>query len=358
MTKKVFLNSLLVFIYTVVIFLSCNTDIYAEPTVVSTVPANGATDVSPDLEMVTIHFSVSMDPSSRSITSNFPYSSWTWTENDTVLNLIKNTQIPLSKGETYMIMLNPQGIAGFRDAQFNPLPETTLYFTVPRNENAPPPEVVSTTPANGETNISKDLQTVSIRFSNPMNPSYSNIVSNFPAYTRSWSENNTVLNLTRNDLSTSLQSAFTYNFSLNSTGSIFFRDNEGNPLANTTFSFTTEATDVTPPYVISTTPANGAKNVSRDLQSISIRFSEPMNPGFGGVANSNFPEASGSWSENYTVLTRTKKDSTARLYCGGLYSFELNPSLVTDPFLFRDTQGNLLPYTTFSFITAEEYDEN
>lgn len=91
MTKKVFLNSLLVFIYTVVIFLSCNTDIYAEPTVVSTVPANGATDVSPDLEMVTIHFSVSMDPSSRSITSNFPYSSWTWTENDTVLNLIKNT---------------------------------------------------------------------------------------------------------------------------------------------------------------------------------------------------------------------------------------------------------------------------
>ncbi|MBN1903529.1 MAG: Ig-like domain-containing protein [Deltaproteobacteria bacterium] len=360
MTKKVFLNSLLVFIYTVVIFLSFHTDIYAQPTVVSTVPANGATDVSPDLEMVSIHFSVSMDPSSRSITSNFPYSSWTWTENNTVLNLIKNTQTPLSKGVTYMIMLNPQGSAGYRDAQLNPLPETTIFFTVPRSENTPPPEVASTTPANGAINISKDLQTVSIRFSNPMNATSGIFSTNFPSYTKSWSENNTVLSITRNDLSTSLQGGFTYVFGLNPSGyeEYHFIDNEGNFLAYTTFSFTTEATDVTPPYVISTTPANGAINVSRDLQSISIRFSEPMNPGFGGMANSNFPEASGAWSENYTVLTRTKEDSTARLYSGGLYSFELNPSWATDPFLFRDTQGNLLPYTTFSFITPEEYDEN
>ena len=242
MVKKICRNLSLIIFYTTINFFALHTDIYAQPTVISTTPENGATDVSPELEMVSIRFNVSMDSSYTSIYSNFPYdiNGLSWSEDNTVLNLIRYPEELLSEGTTYLITLNNQNNQGFRDSQGNFLPETTFLFTVFRNIDNTLPQVISTTPADSATDASRDLQAVSIRFSEPMNPGYISIASsNFPAYTRSWTENNTVLNLTRNEVTSKLNTGTVYSFSLNTSSNenTYFRDKEGNLLPQTSFSF-------------------------------------------------------------------------------------------------------------------------
>ncbi len=102
------------------------------------------------------------------------------------------------------------------------------------------------------------------------------------------------------------------------------------------------------PFVVSTNPANGQAEVSRDLGVVSITFSEPMQ---------HYVSIYGNWgpfmvtsSEDSTVFyfTRTGTDKLPPYSSFYLY---LNPGGAQGNY-FRDTDGNPLPTYYLSFSTG------
>ncbi len=146
----------------------------------------------------------------------------------------QNAGTPLIVGKTVDFTLNPEGPLRFQDLDGHLLATYTFSFTI--GVTADPPTVVSTTPSHGETDVSADLETVSITFSRPMKAGYS-ISSNFPGYTASWSEQTTIT-LLRDDLAFPLSPGVTYFFTLNRDGATSFQDLSGVPLQAYTFDFT------------------------------------------------------------------------------------------------------------------------
>jgi hypothetical protein len=117
---------------------------------------------------------------------------------------------------------------------------SSLLIWIPAQEVAAQgPTVVSTSPANGATDVSLDLTVVSITFSKPMQSNISFSTNFWPlsSSTPSWSSNKMTLNITRTDTQ-KLKSAVEFTFTLNPEGD-GFRDLDGNPLPPFTFSFTT-----------------------------------------------------------------------------------------------------------------------
>jgi hypothetical protein len=217
-------------------------------------------------------------------------------------------------------------------------------------QDTTPPAVVSSTPASGAVNVSVNLNSFSIFFSEAMSGSFSfswddGIWAPGPF---AWSAGNTVLTFTRNS-SDPLPGGVTVSFSI-----FNLRDLAGNYLSPNPLriSFLVGTSVDNPPSITSAIPANGATGVSRDLPSVSFTFSEPMNTSALNVY-SNFPSFSASWSDYHRVLTFTRNDLQTRLSPGATYSITINPAGGNT---MTDTQGNALPPTTFTFTTVEEYD--
>ncbi len=216
-----------------------------------------------------------------------------------------------------------------------------------------PPTVVSTSPTNGAVNVSVNLAALSITFSEPMSLSFSYSTdwtiwgASPPPPIHSWSQGDTVLTFSRNP-AVALPVGVTITFTINN-----LRDKAGNPLSPNPYiiSFLVGTSVDLPPSVLSTVPANGATGVSRDLQTVSITFSEPMNPGILNMS-SNFPSFNASWSDYNRVLRLTRTDTQTPLKQGANYVFNLNPPGGN---IMCDTQGNSLPPTTFSFQTQQEF---
>ena len=206
------------------------------------------------------------------------------------------------------------------------------------------PYVVSTSPANGATGVPQTQTVVSITFSEPMNTGSHSISSNWGswgAFAVSWSADSKTVYLTRPGgqnppLGTQI------NFTLNPQGTPNFRDLENNALATYSFSFTILA-DPQAPSVVSTSPANGATGVSRDLTAITITFSKPMLGG--STASSNWGASSLTWSPDRKTLTLVRTD-TQRLGAGVTVSLTLN---------YQDLEGHALPTFTLRFTTLTGY---
>jgi hypothetical protein len=101
-------------------------------------------------------------------------------------------------------------------------------------------------------------------------------------------------------------------------------------------------TDTTPPYVVSTNPADGAKGVSVDLTGVSITFSEPM--GSTSSYSTNF-DLWGSGPPNWSPDKRTMtipKYSSGSLPSGVTLTFYLGTSNK-----LADLAGNLLSHPGF-----------
>lgn len=314
----------------------------AAPTVVATNPPNRATGVSRALPIVSITFSEPMHTSGVDLAADFS-ASLSWSPDQRTLFLTRSDQPNLlDQGGIYSFILN--GLSpNFRDVAGNPLPRSELSFTVGSDTTIP--SVVSTSPADGATGVSRDRVQVSITFSEAMGSGHS-ITCNFPAYTVSWSQDRRTAYLARNDQQTPLMSGFEYTFTLNPAGYLNFRDLQYNYLPQTAFSFTA-AVDPNAPVVVSTSPADGATGVSRDRAQVSITFSEPMN---GGVSySSNFPLATISWSSDMRTVYLRRTDLQTRLIAENTYTFTLNSGGSTS---FRDAEGNPLTETRFSFTTG------
>lgn len=110
-----------------------------------------------------------------------------------------------------------------------------------------------------------------------------------------------------------------------------------------------KAPDLTPPFVVSTDPPDGATDVSRDLTNLFITFSEPMNlsnwsVNYGGLGDFDI----GYDASSYTfVFTRTTPGS---LLSNWTYTVTVNQG---DEGGFVDLAGNRAPTTYFSFTTED-----
>ena len=322
------------------------------PTVVSTCPANGAANVSGKTRSVSISFSEPMGPGVNM------YSNWGGTagldiarsEDRTVLYITRKDTTPIPNNEIIYFVLNPGPSENpIVDMAGNELERYEFSFVTGADNISP--TVVSTYPANGTVGVSLNLAGISVTFSEEMSTAISSYTTDFEIWgtfpgAPGWAPDHRTLYIPRN-AAVALPVGVTVTFKLMS-----LRDLEGNLLGDYTFSFLV-GTDVDlMPAVVSTIPANGATGVSRDLQTVSISFSEPMNPGAVSIAT-DFPEYSLSWDTYHTVLTLTRSDTLTKLPGGVTFGFILNGAGYEN---FRDTQGNFLPETSFSFTVIEQYD--
>jgi hypothetical protein len=216
--------------------------------------------------------------------------------------------------------------------------------------------VASTSPTDGAVNISVNLSAVSITFSERMSlsSSYTTEVDFWgPLGPTSWSPDRKTLTIARNTQEP-IPAGVTLKFSL-----LNMSDENSNPLSHPghgpgqySFSFMVGTSVDAMPRVSATIPADGALDVSTSLSKVTITFSEPMDKCCMSIA-SFFPAYTSAWSPDHRHLYLNRKDTTTKLYPALTYTFVLNGAGYEN---FRDTQGNFLPETRFSFMTAEEYD--
>jgi hypothetical protein len=272
-------------------FFIINEEGYADdttpPYVVSTNPADGASNVSVNLSGVSITFNEEMNGSSSNTTEvDFwgPFSAPVWSQDMQTLTIPRISQDPIPVGVTMIIT-----VWNLRDAALNPLdhpgnsPGYYIFSFMIGTDVDEIPSVVSTDPTDGATGVSRDLQTVSMHFSEPMNDCCASIQSNFPSFSMTWSADHKTLSFTRNDLQSRLTSGATYTFIASETG-YYIRDTQGNSLPETTFSFTIEENY---DYQLSKIPANSSEgfewayylSIPNQLSTRTILLIEPNNTG-------------------------------------------------------------------------------
>ncbi|OGP73783.1 MAG: hypothetical protein A2V86_01405 [Deltaproteobacteria bacterium RBG_16_49_23] len=221
-----------------------------------------------------------------------------------------------------------------------------LLFCIPIQEAlAQGPTVVSTSPANGATNVPGNQTVISITFSEPMSGGYSitDMTGSWSPMSVFWSAGNTIINLTRpglGDLAPGTQVTLILNYQ----GSTSFQDLQGIPLPTYTLSFTI-LLDSQAPYVVSTSPPNGAINVSRDLPSVSIVFNKPMRGGT--TSATNWGSSDIVWSTDRMTVTFVRTDPQ-RLGAGVTVSITLSPPGYPP---YESMDGHALPTFTLSFTT-------
>ena len=251
------------------------------PTVISTVPVNGATGV-PINQALSATFSVAMTPgsiSSTTFTLTGPGAvsvtgAVTYVAAGSVATFIPTVSLTPSTPYTATITTGVMDLSGTAMAQ-----NYVWTFTTAAAPILIPPTVISTIPLNGATGVPLN-QIVSATFSKAMNPATINsttftltgpgatAVSGLLAYAAIG--NTLTFTPTANLASSTLYTATI------KTGA---QDLAGNALAsNYVWTFTTGTTTTTiAPELVSTVPANAAINVPLN-QAVSATFTEAMNP--------------------------------------------------------------------------------
>ena len=121
---------------------------------------------------------------------------------------------------------------------------TCIPFQEAAGQTPGAPYVVSTNPANGQTDVSRDLNVVSITFSEPMQHSV-NIYGNWYPFTVTCSSDSTVFYFTRTSTDKlPPYSGFYMSLYPVGTSGNDFRDLDGNPLPNYYFSFSTGGSQI------------------------------------------------------------------------------------------------------------------
>ncbi len=152
----------------------------------------------------------------------------------------------------------------------------SLNFTTTSEEDTEPPRVVSTTPANGQPDVTA-ITNIEITFSEPV------IIPSFD-----W-ETQTFLQLNPQSMEGEIEKEgdtvriiglnFPQGQLVEATVTPDVTDLAGNPLIQYTFSFTTGIDDVSP-VLNSSVPDNGETGVSTDLSLMVFNFSEPVDQGW------------------------------------------------------------------------------
>jgi hypothetical protein len=193
-----------------------------------------------------------------------------------------------------------------------------------------PPTVVSVTPSGTGASVAGN---VVITFSEVMAAAPGTVELNNTALPGgTWSADKKVFTKPYSGLS------FSTEYTIKISG---FKDAAGNVMAEKSSSFTTGSTpDTTPPTVLSITPANNSTGVVT-TGTVVITFSEIINTAGPGTVSLNGTSFSpGTWSEDKTVLTLEYFNLTP----GTTYTVKISE--------FKDTAGNAMAESTYSFTTA------
>ena len=284
------------------------------PVVASVTPANGASNVSLGTS-VSATFSEAILPASVTGTS-FVLRNGA----DTVAASVSASgstatlqpSAPLQPGVTYSATLL-SGANGIKDLAGNALAADYSWSFTTTPPDTTPPTVTAVTPVSGATNVSLGTS-VSATFSEAILPASVTGTSfvlldgggNAVAATVSASGSTATLRP-----SASLQPTTVYTATLLS-GANGIKDTSGNALASDfTWSFTTAAPDLTPPTVVSVSPANGATNVAVGAP-VGATFSEPISAA--SVTGTSFTLRDGGG--NAVAASVSTNGSTATLQPG------------------------------------------
>jgi methionine-rich copper-binding protein CopC len=259
--------------------VSGNADALA-PTVISTFPASGATNISVNTT-VSVTFSEAMDPSTinttniklrNTATSGNTAGTVSYNTTTNVATFTPSAALSVSTGYTLRVSTGVKNLAGIPlAAAFN------TSFTTASTVDTTHPTVTANSPANGATNVALTVAPT-VTFSEAMDAATINTTTVTLKVTSTGTlVTGTVAYNAGNNTATftpGASLAASTNYTL--TASTGVKDRAGNTLSATfTSTFTTVGGDTTPPTITSTVPANGATNVAVTT-TVSIVFSEPM----------------------------------------------------------------------------------
>jgi methionine-rich copper-binding protein CopC len=236
------------------------------PTIQASSPADGATDVSPRDTKLEVQFSEPMDKESLTfaITPRFGADdapadeafNIIWSENDTAVTLQPSLSNVVAEDTTFTLSVNAKDKAGNALSGDKEITFKTGFDV---------PVLVSSTPADGATNVSLSSSFITLTFSEEVDPNTfqfdSNFLYNCEGYY--WELDNLTFNLDN-----------CYLFDEN-TYTVFYKgkDLDGHPFAGS-FSFST-IPDSGPPSVFIHVPGDGQQNTDLS-QGIFIHFNDEM----------------------------------------------------------------------------------
>jgi beta-lactamase regulating signal transducer with metallopeptidase domain len=269
------------------------------PTIASTDPKVGATDVDPNLKEISVTFDRDMDTGGFSWTGSGPNypptpegSGATWVDKRTCI-----LPVQLKRGSFYRVGINSSSYQNFRSATGVPAETAAIYFatrgaTRGIASRIRVPEVVELEPENDSTNVDPAINTLRVTFNLPMDTggfSWTGGGPTFPAIPQGakarWSrDGRTAL------LPVKLEPGKRYELGLNSVSHKNFASRWGVPLAPVRYEFKTsgDARDVPEaadadghaPQIVKMEPENGATDVDPNLTAIRVTFDRPMAGGF------------------------------------------------------------------------------
>ncbi|MGK2963136.1 MAG: Ig-like domain-containing protein, partial [Gemmatimonadaceae bacterium] len=245
------------------------------PTVIQTIPAAGASQVSLVAD-VNVVFSEPMDPA----TINASTLLLRVTDGAAIAGTVtynaetrRATLVPTG-GLPNFTTLTATITTGARDLAGNALQQATSWTFTTHDEV--PPTVIAATPANGATGVSPN-SVVTITFSERMNPATINASTITLRITSSGTAITSVVTYNADTRVATLTPSgpLSENVNYTLTVSTGVRDEQGNAMA-APYSLSFTAGDTTSPTVVSTVPADGATGVATGT-TVSATFSEPMN---------------------------------------------------------------------------------
>lgn len=324
------------------------------PTIVSTFPANGATEVAVDspiyivfsepIDYNSFFWSVSPDPSLTE----------TWNATFDTVSLVPISG-DLSPATAYTFR-----ITGASDLAGNPLavlPDSFMFTTMVGDTIRP--YVSSVSPAWGATDIGLN-EPIIIAFSEPID------TNTFVGFTDPFHDFTPVWNASCDTFILTPQYPYTPNSTLLAviTAGTDLAGNSFAILPDTIVKFTTVVGDTVRPYIVATHPANGESNVARD-ETVYIVFSEPMNPSsFYGYSVPDFsfsiswgaafdtiylaPDALYEYNTTYTLTCTSATDQAGNILVGlpAEFGFTSIPSGVSgkpDPKAYTLKLGPVVP---------------
>ena len=308
-------------------------DIYP-PYVVSTIPPEGATNISNSTK-IDIKWNESMNQTSaENAFSPSPAITCAWSWSGTNQTCIPGSYLQANTQYTITIAKTAKDLAG--NAMKNVF---TLNFTTAVGVVPTPPSVTGTNPMNNSVNVPMNTN-IAITFSEGMSKTITQgAISSSPSITGTFTWDGPAETVTWNP-STDLQPSAKYTVTVSTAAKSIAGINMKSAYL---FSFTaSQFSDVYPPFIVSTNPSNGTASISLDT-TIDIQWNETMDYASAESAFSSTPAITCTWSWSGALQTCTP---TAALQPETQYTVTIDSTA-------KDSAGNSMakPYT-FSFTTG------
>jgi RNA polymerase sigma-70 factor (ECF subfamily) len=272
------------------------------PTIVSTTPKIGATDVDPNIDAISVTFDRDMDVGGYSWTGSGEFHPPTPPGVTPVWIDKRTCELPvrLKKAWFYRVGINSTSFQNFRSALGVPAPTSAIYFCTAGAPRAMTirvraPRVVKMSPENGATGVDPGLKMIRVTFDMPMSIGSHSWTGGGPTFptvpagkTAGWSPDGKTATLP-----VELKPGTKYELGLNSVHHKNFGSKWGVPLEPVRYEFRTagEAPAATaddappvdpagPPRIVKMSPENGANKVDPGLTAITVTFDRPMAGGF------------------------------------------------------------------------------